>query len=93
MDPKDLPEYLQPLMEGLAKDLTLRECEKLAEAIYEYRVQQWSSVGRTDLVTHPIDTGEHRPIRLPLRQLPITKQEVEHAEVHKMIDRCITEPC
>ena len=25
MDPADLPEYLQPLMEGVAEDLTLRQ--------------------------------------------------------------------
>ncbi len=37
MDPKDLPEHLQPLMQDLADDLTLREHEELAAAIYEYR--------------------------------------------------------
>ncbi len=33
MDPADLPEYLQPLMEGVADDLTLRQWEELAAAI------------------------------------------------------------
>ena len=70
MDPKDLCEHLQPLMEGLAEYLTLQEREELAVAIYEYR-DVFSSgpvdMGRPDLVTHMIDTGEHRPIRLPLR--------------------------
>ncbi len=37
MDPKDLPEHLQPLMEGLTEDLTLLEREELVVAIYEYR--------------------------------------------------------
>ncbi len=41
----------------------------------------------------PIDTGEHRPIRLPPRRLPITKQDVEQAEVQKMLDRGVIEPC
>ncbi len=40
-------------------------------------------MGQTDLVTHTIDTGEHRPIHLPF---PITKQDVEKAEVQKMLD-------
>ncbi len=83
MDPKDLPE-----------DLTLREHEELAAAIYEYR-DVFSSgpadMGRTDLVTHTIDTGEHRPVRLPLRRLPITKHEVGHAKVQKMLDRGVIE--
>ncbi len=70
MDPKYPAEHLQPLMEDLAKDLTLREREELAVAIYEYK-DVFSSgpadMGQTDLVTHMIDTGEHRPIRLPPR--------------------------
>ncbi len=94
MDPKDLPEHLQPLMQDLADDLTLREREELAAAIYEYR-DVFSSgpadMDRTDLVT--IDTGEHRPIRLPPRQLPITKQEVERAEVQKILDRGVIQLC
>ncbi len=89
MDPKDLPEHIQPLMQDLADDVTLRGREELVVAIYGYR-DVFSSgpadMGRTDLVTHMIDTGEHRPIRLPPRRLPITKQEVECAEVQKMLD-------
>ncbi len=73
MDPKDLPEYLQPLMEWISEDITTRECEELAAAIYEYR-DVFSSgpgdMGQTDLVTHTIDTGEHRPIRLPPDDFP-----------------------
>ena len=38
MDPNGLPQYLQPLMEGLAEILTLHEREKLAVAIYEYKM-------------------------------------------------------
>ncbi len=89
MDPKDLPEHLQPLMEWVAKYLTKHEREELTAAIYEYR-DVFSSgptdMGQTDLVTHSIDTGENRPIRLPPRRLTITKENVEQAEVQKMLD-------
>ena len=33
----DLPQYLQPLIEGLTKDLTLHGRDELAAAIYECR--------------------------------------------------------
>ncbi len=70
MDPKDLPEHLPPLMEWISEDITTRGCEELAAAIYEYR-HIFSSgpedMGQTDLVTHTIDTGEHRSICLPPR--------------------------
>ncbi len=70
MDSKDLPEDLQPLMEWTSEDITTREHEEPAVAIYEYR-DVFSSgpedMGQTDLVTYTIDTGEHRPICLPPR--------------------------
>ena len=40
-----------------------------------------------------IDTGENRPIRLPPRRLPITKQDVEQDEAQKMLDRGVIESC
>ena len=35
MDPKDLPEHLQPLMEWILEDITTRKREELAAAIYK----------------------------------------------------------
>ncbi len=65
MDPVDLPEYLKPLMEGVADDLTLRQREELAAAIYEFRgvfSRGPTDMGRTGLVKHMIGTGDQRPI-------------------------------
>ncbi len=87
MDPADLPEYLQPLMEGVSDDL--------AAANYEHR-DVFSSgptdTGRTGLVKHKIDTGDQRPVRLPPRRLPISKQEIEKEEAQKMLGRGVIEP-
>ncbi len=95
MDPERLPEHLKPLMLDLSEDITIREREELAVAIYEYQ-DVFSSVpddmGCTDLVTHSIDPGEHRPIRLAPRRLPITKPDVEKAEVQKMLDKGVIKP-
>ncbi len=65
-------------------------------AIYEYREVLNSGpevMGPTDLVTHTIDPGEHRPICLPFRRLPITKQNVEKSDVQKMLGRDVIELC
>ncbi len=90
MDPADLPEYLQPLMAGVADHLTILQREELAATIYEFR--DVFNMGRTGLVKRPIDTGNQRPVRLPPRRLPITKQEIEKEEVQKMLDRGVIEP-
>ena len=96
MDPADLPEYLQPLMEGVADDLTLRQREELAATIYEFQDVFSSAptdMGRTGLVKHTIDTGGQRPVQLSPRRLPIAKQEIEQEEVQKMLGRGVIEPC
>ncbi len=96
MDPADLPEYLQPLMEGVDDHLTPQQRKELAAAIYEY-IDVFSSgptdMGRTGLVKHTIDTGDQRPVRLPPCRLPITKQEIEKEEMQKMLNRGVIEPC
>ncbi len=96
MDPADLQEYLQPLMEGVADDLTLWQREEFAAAIYEFR-DVFSSgptdMGRTGLVKHTMNIKNQRPIRLPPCRLPITKQEIETEEVRNMLDRGVIEPC
>ena len=83
-------------MEGVSEDLTQRQREELAAAIYEHR-DVFSSgptdMGRTGLVKHTIDTGDQRPVRLPPRRLPIAKQEIEREEVQKMLDRGVIKPC
>ncbi len=68
MDPSHLPEYLQPLMERVADNLTLRQREEVAAAIYVFRDVVSSGptdMGRSGLVKHTIDTGDQRPVWLP----------------------------
>ena len=86
--PKIPQSICSPSWSGYPKISLLENVGELAAAIYEYR-NIFSSgpydMEQTDLVTHTIDTGEHRPIRLRPRGLPITKQYVEKAEVQKML--------
>ncbi len=53
LDKKYLLEHLQPFMEWIAEDITPREREELAAAIYEYNVFSTGPMymRRTDLVT------------------------------------------
>ncbi len=38
IDPKELPEYLQPLTKGIADGLSIHQWEELAAVIYEFRM-------------------------------------------------------
>ncbi len=70
MDPEKLPEHLKPLMQDLSEDITIREREELAAAIYEYQDVFNSGpddMGCTKLVNHSIDidpSGYH-PVDSP----------------------------
>ena len=49
-------------------------------------------IGKTDLVEHGIDTGDHRPIRQSLRRHPISHLEVIDQQVEEMRQSGIIEP-
>ena len=50
-------------------------------------------IGFTDLVSHSIDTGDHPPVREPLRQHPRAYMEELDAHVDRMLQQGIIEPC
>ena len=49
-------------------------------------------IGRTHLVEYRIDTGDHRPIRQPLRRQPFQHLEAIDQQVHEMRKYGIVEP-
>ena len=49
-------------------------------------------LGRTNIVTHEIDTGNAHPIRQPPRRLPAMELEDVNQEVQRMIKAGITKP-
>ena len=48
--------------------------------------------GRTDLVQHRINTGNHPPFKQRPRHLPISQREVEREEIEKMLSSGVIEP-
>jgi len=49
-------------------------------------------MGRTKLVEHTIDTGNHRPIRQGLRRHPLAHLEVNDKQVDEMVRNDIVKP-
>ena len=47
---------------------------------------------RTNLVKHAIDTGDARPIKQPLRRIPLAQKEIVEKELDKMLQHDILEP-
>lgn len=90
-----IPEHLQPLVERCSEKLSAEERKRLESVIYQYAdifVGPDGKLGHTDLVRHEIDTGDSKPIKLPLRRLPIMQRDVAEAEINKMLNQGIIEP-
>ncbi|CAC5419775.1 unnamed protein product [Mytilus coruscus] len=90
-----LPEHLQHLVDSTSDKLTEIEKVKLTKLIHEYSsvfAEPGKALGQTDLATHKIDTGNHAPIKIPARRIPLAKKEVVDKELEKMLKDGQIEP-
>jgi len=88
-------EVIKKMVEGLPSELTEEQREKVRALLKQYRTILSTGdhdVGRTPLVEHTIDTGDHRPIRQPLRRQPFQRQEFIDEETNRMLEYGIIEP-
>mgnify|MGYP001546096517 CR=1 FL=1 len=92
---EDVPEHLKDLFERSCTHLDNSQVNQLKKALIRYQdvfAKSPEDMGLTDRVEHVIDTGDARPIRLPVRRQPIALQEIEKEEVEKMLKRNIIAP-
>jgi hypothetical protein len=90
-----LPEYLQCLVNNVDPSLSANEKHQFHELLLEFQdifMGPDGKLGQTDLVTHSIDTGDAKPVRLPPRKVPLAQQAVIEQEVEKMHENGIIEP-
>jgi len=50
-------------------------------------VQDYNDLGRTSLITHSIDTGEHQPIKQQPYRITQQQRAVIETEIQKMLDK------
>src|SRR5258708_856530 len=88
-------DYRRPVIESLPDDLHPAHRRRTIRLIVEYKdvfSRHEYDLGRTDLITHTIDTGTARPIRQPLRRHPQVHLDVIDREIDKMIQSGVVEP-
>jgi len=88
-------EVIGKMVNDLPPDLTNGQKEKVRELLYTIPDDPFygdHDVGRTPLVEHTIDTGDHRPIRQPLRRQPFQHQAYIDEETDRMLEYGIIEP-
>lgn len=89
-------EYLQPVVTSLPTDLSPIESERAKTLIYDsidMFLKSEFDLGRTNLVSHRIDTGDNRPFKQQLHRHPIAHLDHTDAQVDQMLETDIIEPC
>ena len=51
-----------------------------------------AKLGQTNIAEHFIDTGDHKPFKLPCRRIPLFKRPIVQKEIQKILDQDIIEP-
>lgn len=95
LDPKDLPEHLHLVWEANYSDLSDQQRQSFLALLLKHQnvfAKSKFDLGRTDLVQHKIDTGDHKPIKQAPRRLPLNKREIAEKEVQSMLENNIIEP-
>ena len=88
-------EVIDEMISDLPPDLNNEQKGKIRKLLMQYRTILSTSdhdVGCTPLVEHTIDTGNHRPIRQPLRRQPFQHQAYIDEETNRMLECGIIEP-
>lgn len=82
-------------MINVSPDLNHEQRNELERCIFEYQdifTAPGGTLGHTGIVTHSIDTGDTKHIRIPPRRIPITPKHVMDTEIDKMLENKIIEP-
>ncbi|CAC5370236.1 unnamed protein product [Mytilus coruscus] len=92
---EEIPEHLTDLLQRSSTYLIEDQRQQLSRLLSQYQnvfSRTDDDIGRTDLVTHRINTGNAIPFRQRSRRMPLGKQEMEKSEVNRMLDKGIIEP-
>ena len=77
-------ETLTAKQRDVATKFLIRNADVFSKSEYD--------LGRTDLIKHKIDTGQHRPVKQPLRRHPIAQLPIIDEAVDNMLKHDLIEP-
>ena len=92
---KECPEFLEPLLQNLSPDLKSDEKQKVSQLLEEFQdvfMSPGGKLGQTCLAEHYIDTGDHKPFKLPCHRIPLFKRPIIEKEISKMLEQNVIEP-
>ncbi|CAC5378792.1 unnamed protein product [Mytilus coruscus] len=80
----ELPEHLTGLIDRVSSKMTESQKQNLKKLVIKYQdivLGPDGKLGKTDIVRHPIDTGNTKPVKIPPRRVPIKQRKVIDQEL------------
>lgn len=71
------------------------EKQKVSQLLEEFQdvfMSPGGKLGQTCLAEHYIDTGDHKPFKLPCHRIPLFKRPIIEKEISKMLEQNVIEP-
>src|SRR5271165_7173130 len=88
-------DHVKLLTDGFTAELTPEQRDRAVTLIRDnaslFSTSEFD-IGRTDLIKHTIDTGEHKPFKQQLRRHPWSHQDVIDQHVDKMLQTGVISP-
>jgi len=88
-------DIVDPVLQKLPPDVTPNQRDRMVDFLEEFDdmfSRGTYDMGRTNLVVHTIDTGDHRPIRQPLRRHPRAHLDEIDRQVDEVLQNGFVEP-
>ena len=93
--PVQIPDFIEKLVDGVHDSVPESACQTLTSILMDHLdifSQSENDLGRTDIITHHIDTDGSKPVRQPLRRYPPAHVEAISKHVDNMLSQGIIEP-
>ena len=91
----NVPSFIDELIDRVDDSLPESACLALREILKDHVdvfSQSEYDLGKTNIITHRIDTGDAKPVRQPLRRFPPAHREAISEHVDNMVSQGIIEP-
>ena len=86
-----MPDHNKVVWDANAASVTEKQEKPFFDLLMKYQ-NVFAKSKYDNIVQHEIDTGDHRPIKLPPRGMPLNKKEIVQKEVQNMLQNGIIEP-
>ncbi len=93
--PRNMPKHLIELYERASEGMSSTQKKQIANLLGKYGSifsRDENDLGRTGIIKHKISVGDSRPIKQPMRRVPVHMQDEVDRQINTMLENDIIQP-